>query len=314
MVATGTTGARTTKRFARKQAPPNMVLTERDIAILRGLIRFRFLTSTQIQLLDSGSYASVMRLMRTLYDNGFVDVPTVQIADLVAYGNGPNVYALSSRGAKALAAYEGGDIDRLRWSLNNARLKPRFIRHTTGIASVMVPLLVACRDDRAPNLIDHHDLVPLFPAETQRRANPFLWKATVQDHAKAERIALVPDRLFSLMFADSMRLNFALELDTGEMPVARRSMKGTSIKRKLLGYLSGWRSRAHEEWGFTRLRVLLVTSSRQRIATMQRVLDDITDGRGSGMFLFATLDDIEREGPLASIWETGKAERISLVS
>lgn len=39
---------RRTKRFARKQAPPGMRLTERDLVILDALARYRFLSSRHI--------------------------------------------------------------------------------------------------------------------------------------------------------------------------------------------------------------------------------------------------------------------------
>lgn len=289
-----------------------MRLTERDLAILAALQRYRFLTSQHIQMLDGGGYAAVMRLMRTLYDNKLVDLPRAQIADLIAHGQAPNAYALAQEGAKALSIIEGSDIERARWTLKNTRVKPRFVRHTTGIASVIVPIEVACRDDRAPNLIDHLDLLPTFPEATQKASNPFLWKAKVTLGSQSEKVGLVPDRLFSLVFADNTRRNYALEFDTGEMPIARRSLKGTSIKKKMLGYLAGWKAHETNKWNMQRLRILLVTPSEKRKANMIATLYDITGGRGSGMFLFSTLDDITREGSLAPIWESGKDGTVSL--
>lgn len=303
---------RRTKRFVRKDAPPGMRLTERDLVILDALARYRFLSSRHIEMIDGGSYASVMRVLRTLYDNGLVDLPRAQIADLIAHGSAPNAYALASRGARAWSEQTGSDIERLRWDLKNERVKPLFIRHTLGIADVMVGIEVACRDNAQVCLVDHHQLLPTMPEATARARNPFLWSAKVKTGGRVETVNIVPDRLFSLQFADGTRRNYALEYDTGSMPIVARSLARSSIRKKLLAYLEGWRAHEHAKWGFQRLRVLLVTPSGARMAAMQQCLLDITGGKGSGMFLFTTPVMLAEAGALGKGWRTDKSTPASL--
>lgn len=311
MTPTGTARTRT-KRFARKDAAPAMRVTARDLVLLDALARYRFLATPHLVALDGGSYASVMRVLRTLYDNGLVDVPRAQIADLIAHGSAPNAYALAMRGARVWAEHTGGHIEHLRWDLKNARVKPLFIRHTLGIAEIMVKLEVACRNNPRVRLVDQDRLLPLMPEATALSRNPYLWSAKVRVGGNLEPINIVPDRLFSLFYADGTRRNYALEYDTGSMPVVARSLKRSSIRKKMLAYLSGWRANEHAKWGFMRLRVLFVTPSEARLAAMRRCLMDITGGKGSGMFLFATPAMLAAAGPLGIGWTSDKGEPASL--
>jgi hypothetical protein len=177
----------------------------------------------------------------------------------------------------------------------------------------MVPLLVAGRDPALPDLVDHDDLIELFPEATQNARNPFLWKATLKANGRSTPLAIVPDRLFSL-HVDNTRRNYALELDRGTMTIAPRTLSGASIAKKYLAYMRGWEERQHEVlWGFRQLRVLMVTTTPARADAMRSALLALPGRNPTGMFLFTTLDAVRRDGPYAHIWQTADGKPSGLL-
>jgi hypothetical protein len=81
----------------------------------------------------------------------------------------------------------------------------------------------------------------------------------------------------------------------------------TYFKHKLAAYYHGWRQRRHvEQFAIEQLRVLTVTTSEQRIATMLDALQEVTQGKGSDLFLFITESELGAKGPLTADWIAGK--------
>ena len=307
------------KRFKRNEDAMPMRMTPRDLDALRALARFRFLSSRQVQALVGGSEQQMLRRLRSLYDHGFIERPRAQLAELAHFfdtGNRPLVYAIASKGARSLASNGYGAIDKLDWTTKNARASADFLAHTLETADVMIGFETVCREDNALRLVDHHALLPYLPHETQTDAEPFRLDVEVRVSKAAEPlpIAVIPDRLFSLLFGSEARLNFALELDRGTMDVRARQLVGkSSFRRKLLGYWHAWRADAHTtRWGFKSFRVLTVTTSEARIKTMLEAQCEIVGPQGSNMFAFTTPQRLVASGPLGPAWISGKGEALSL--
>lgn len=301
------------KRFTRPETPSGLSVTARDIAMLRSLLQFRFLTSRQIALLDGGSPQNVQRCLKALWENKLVDRPRAQLVRHIADGDTHLVYALGRRGARLLAELDGSDIGRLNWTAKNTEAGTVFISHAIGVADVIIPLVVGCRAEGAPRLIDQPELTAALPPSAARSRNPFLWKATALIGHRREELAQVPDRVLAVETKDGARRSFALELDTGSMPVNAFSLKRSSIRRKLISYLEGWHAKEHERLHLPRLRVLFVTSSQARVDSMRKLLLDITHGKASGLFLFTTLDAVKAGHPFDAIWHTADNHMVPLL-
>lgn len=304
-----------TPRFDRLNDPPPMRLTDRDQAIVETVARLRFATSAQIIVLMPGSAQQILRRLQLLFQNGYLDRPKAQIAQLAIDGNQPMVYGLGRAGARLVADLHGGSPDRFDWHTKNARPGALFVRHTVMTSDVIVAFETALRDRPGHHLLDHEALLPYMPEATRTARNPFLWPAEIKIGGRTEKIGLVPDRLMSIVLPNRTRLNFAIEVDTGEMPVERRSMKGTSIARKIAGYHAGFKTRLHvERYGFERIRILFVTTSDKRRDSMVRATASITNGELPGLFLFATRDALLQHGALAEIWVSigGQSQCIGL--
>ena len=60
------------------------------------------------------------------------------------------------------------------------------------------------------------------------------------------------------------------------------------------------------------LRVLTVTPSRERVETMVEAVRDLTDRKGTGLFLFVDQDTLAASNPLDVEWVSGRGERVRL--
>lgn len=298
-----------TRRFDRLPEPPPMRLTERDKVIVETVARLRFATSAQIIALTPGSAQQILRRLQLLFQHGYLERPKAQLAQLAVEGNQPMVYGLGRAGARLVAELRGGSPDRFDWHTKNARAGALFVRHTIMTSDVVVAFETALRDRPGHYLLDHEALLPYMPESTRNTRNPFLWPTEMKIGGRSERVGLVPDRLMSIVLPNRTRLNFAIEVDTGEMPVERRTMKGTSVARKIAGYHAGFKARLHaERYGFERIRILFVTTSEKRRDSMQRATATITGGELPGLFLFANRDALLADGALAEIWHTGQGQ------
>ena len=95
------------------------------------------------------------------------------------------------------------------------------------------------------------------------------------------------------------------------MPVERfKDTYRTYFAKKMLTYLEASRQRRHVyDLGIENFRVLTVTTHAARIEHMLRALREMTDGRGSNLFLFADQAALARSNPLDFAWLSGKGHQ-----
>jgi hypothetical protein len=302
------------RRFERSDTPPAMVLTSRDLTLLAHVARHRFLTSMQLAALDGGSPQGVLRCLYALYHHGYLDRPKAQLATLHDEGPKPLVYALASKGARALRELGHVADTSADWTEKNKRAGSIFLAHTLEVADFMVRLEVACRADRAITLIREQEILAAAPEETRAAREPLRWEAVSIDQGRRERWTVVPDRVFGLSFPDGTAAYFLLELDRGTIPISRSGGDHRSIHRKFKTYYDGWRAQRHvEQFGLKQMRVLTVTSSQERVHNMVGVVRSITEGRRSKLFLFSDRTALNAGNPVRIEWITGKGGHVRLI-
>ena len=93
-------------RFRRAPAVAPIALTERDRLIVRRVFEHRFLRSTHILSLTSGSRQQVLRRLQRLFHHGYLHRPRAQL-DYYRAGSQPMVYALGNEGMRLLAREDG---------------------------------------------------------------------------------------------------------------------------------------------------------------------------------------------------------------
>lgn len=116
-----------------------------------------------------------------------------------------------------------------------------------------------------------------------------------------------------MLFSDDTAAYFLLEMDRGSMPVMRSRFDKTSFQRKLKIYWEAWKRGRHvEQFGLRQLRVLTVTDSKKRVEHMLDAVGELTGGKGSNFFLFATADQLSASSPLDLEWITGAGQLVKL--
>lgn len=306
-------GRERVKRFQRAEVVAPMQLTERDLQLLVHVARHRFLSSDQLAALDGGSTQGVLRCLRALYDNGYLDRPKAQLAVLHSTGPKPMVYGLGQRGARALRERAHLITDGVDWAEKNKRSGAVFIEHTLQVAEFMTRIELACASDAAIELMREDEIIALAPEKTRTSREPLRWEVKGLDEG-AGVASVVPDGLFGLLFPNDSAAYFILEIDRGTIPIVRNSKDHRSISRKLAAYYHGWRAERHvEQFGVKQVRVLTVTNSAARVENMVSAVRDITEGRGSNFFLFTDGAALAESNPLQAEWVSGKGQSVRLV-
>lgn len=295
------------KRLSRPENPPPFRLTDRDLEILRMVARFRFATSEQVvrylTLFDpTTSHQQILRRLAGLFYRQFLDRPRHQHLQLSAFSH--LVYGLGRDGANAIADAAPHIDPHLEWSTKNARATTPHIIHTLETTEAMLHLERGCRERGDVRLLDHHELIPYFPAPTRDLADPFRLRVTVQHDGQPVALNAIPDRLVSLVLPDNRRHNICIEIDRATMSVAARRLSGkSSFGRKLRAYFAAWQQDRHrEQWGFQGFRVLTITPSESRIKGMLTVQRKITNNRAAAMFLYTTPQRLAEHSAFAPVW------------
>jgi hypothetical protein len=290
-----------------------MVLTPRDLLILRAVERHRLLRSTHLIALLDASRQTTLRRLQLLFHHGYLDRPPAQL-DWYAQGSEPLVYALGNRGVAVLAA-EGERGGALRWD-KSRNVSRQFLRHTLAVAEVMVAFEVACRDTEGVTLIQPEEILTAAPEATRRLRLPFRWQVEVSERDKLHRLGVEPDRVFGLSFAGEpehrRRAYFFLEADRGTMPVVRQGLVQTSFRRKLLGYQETWRQGLHRiHLGIPNFRVLTVTTNEERARRLIEACGSLTGG--ARLFLLVNHERVSHGNILTLGWQNGRGEHVRLV-
>lgn len=310
------------KRFERDAGDmPSMRLTPRDLTIIGHVSRHRFLNSKQIMALV-GESPRIVRRLEAMFRSGYLDRPRSQLVYYGTAGSEPLVYALGRKGAQVLAETAHDADTAYRWTLKNKRVGQTHVRHTIEAADILVRLSTA--GGKSTRLITEDQLLDEAPEATREMVNPMKLGVEVEWAGRRHKLSIIPDATFALEFGDEIlepieRANFFLELDRETMPVMRKSKsldrhsRQTSILSKLLTYHRAWRERLHvDRFGWENFRVLTVTTSQKRVASMIKAVKAITEDRGSSLFLFTTLDAITATNILDAEWQSGKGEWVRL--
>jgi hypothetical protein len=281
-------------------------ITERDIAMLKAIARYRFLTADLVRRIVAGSERGVRNRLRMLSAHSYL----VRLATIVTE---PVAYGLANKGARFLADHGHLINHRLDWAAKNKR-GDHFLAHTLAVAETMLHFEIATRD-AAIRLIDHHELVQDMPEPTRRTRDPFCMRVAVRHMRQNISMPAVPDRLFSFVYDDATRHNFALELDRGTMDIwANRLVGKSSFRRKLIAYYNARERKRHTElWGFTSFRILTVTTGEERIRNMLEAQRRVAPDCPPGLFLYSTPQRLKQHGALGPAWITSKSDDISLV-
>ncbi len=300
----------------RRERPPPVRLTEDDLAILRHVAKHRFVRSTHLVRLMARPPKKIVERLGALYHTGHLDRPRAQLDYYATAGSSPMVYGLGNRGAQVLAELDGVAAAKVDWTDKNRDAGRVFIEHTLLIAEVMIAFEVAVRQRSDVTVMEPKEILARAPEVTQRSANPWKWQVSVASAGVTHSLAHVPDKMFGLdLTVARKRVYFVLEADRATMPVQRNNLNQTSVQRKFLAYFQAYRAGVHKDrYGIGNFRVLTVTTSPQRIATMVEAVKTLSGGSGSNLFLFADAAALSTASDVLSFeWTSGKGEPVRLI-
>ena len=160
------------KRFERTPDALALRVTPRDIAILRHVARYRFLSSRQIATLV-GDAGRVPRRLQTLFHNGYLDRPKAQLVYYGAAGSERMIYGLGQQGRRRCSPRPMARCsERLRWTQKNHEAKQLFIKHTVAVADVLITLEQACTPESGLRFVGEDEILEHAPEATQAHEEP----------------------------------------------------------------------------------------------------------------------------------------------
>jgi hypothetical protein len=300
--------------FTRPERPREISITDRHVAHLQNLSRLRLCSAAQLAALDGGSSQKVERALLGLWENGYIDRPESQVASRrKEKGSRPLIYGLSRKGASYLRRH-GFEVTRplLDGIDKHKSAGWRFIEHSVGISEFFVQLEISIRGREDVRILERAEIFADAPKPVRR----VRLDARIPIGGTPRRCTVIPDGFFGLRFnTESEESYFMYEKDRGEMPVTRfRNQYGTYIAKKLHVYLEASRQRKHvDELGIPNFRVLIETTTPERVEQMIEALEELTGGRGSNIFLLIDEATLAGSDPLNAVWLSGKREGIRII-
>ena len=224
---------RRSKLFRRAEDLDPFEPGARDIALLEYVRRHRYLSSADLAALDGGSAQNVLRSLRALYDNRYLERPRAQLPTWAENGPRPMIYGITRKAAQVLNE-RGMDIDsEANWAERNRRAGAIFIAHTAEVGGFMARLEVACRSRDDISLLEMNDVLEFAPAETRKLREPLRLRATIARGGDRIAASTIPDHLLGLTYPDNRAAYFFLEI-----VATCRSSGAVSIERRSHGSLS----------------------------------------------------------------------------
>ena len=284
-------------RFRRVLEFPKMRLTDRDKAILLAVSRYRFLTTSHFFSFVAGSRQNIARRLQRLYHAEFLDRPKAQLPLRYAGELSELVYSPTRKTHSHVAA-EAGETDSGKECKSVSAL---FLAHSLSISDALISLERICRL-RGTSFIPERDILAALAAKGTRHLG---WRVTVREGADTETVGVVPDAAFAVERTDqsggTRRWYFFLEVDRGTMPLHRKSLRQSSIHRKVLAYSKSRTSSVlKDKYGIPGFQVIFIARSRQRLEHIKEMCASASNGRGSSLFLFSTQDELRNgESPIA---------------
>jgi hypothetical protein len=301
--------------FERPAQPRALRITDRDLEILRNLSRLRLASIAQLAALDGGSEQNVSRSLLALWENGYAERMLGQVESrLLIKGSYPTIYGLTRKGAWLLRKNGYEVRRRLLYEIDKQRDAGwRFIEHRVEITAFMVSLQLAARGRSDVGVLDRREILQDAPKTRRDRRARLTAKVRIDGALKTHSVD--PDDLFGLRFFETEEESYFLfERDRGEMPVHRRKSKDqTYYAKKMLIYYEANRVGEHvRELGIPNFRMATVTTTPERVAQMIDAQQDMTNGRGSNMFLFTDEASLGESNALDVLWTTGKGTKVRL--
>ena len=272
----------------RRGAPAVARPTERDIEIFRLLVRFRYLPSDYIHAFVGGSAKALGHRLNLLCrkPNLFLARPHQQ-RERADANYRHLIYELDERGRQILR--ERG-LPFLPKSYHHN------FAHELMVAQIVASIELGSRDNPNVRLITWPEILAHqgTPAATRASAAPATVRVSYELRGERRSDEITADgRPFGIERTTDGNCSYlffpGIEADCGTEPINANDADRASIGKKFAAYLTIAREGIHRShFGFPNFFVPFITTSEPRMRSMMQLVERLTDGRGSKIFLFKT--------------------------
>ncbi len=266
---------------------PPMVLTARDTALIRAVNDYRIVRSDHLRVLFGMSKSSLQYRLVRLYQHEYLNRLFLTAVTAGPASSTP-LYVLKKRGAQVLVDTFGYDQRDLR--LPKVRtFKWDFVEHTLKLSDVRLAIAVAARTQGWQLETWWDELVFRATPDTVYLTN---------SHGRRVKKPVLPDGYFCLAglpFGREGRARFLVEIDRGIEPKSafRPQIEVYEQYTESGGYEARFQAKS--------LRILIVTTTVRRLATLQAV---VARAGGDRKYWFTTFDQLTPETALTEpIWQ-----------
>jgi len=287
-------------------------LQARDLAIVDAVHRLRVLSSEHVATLffpreRGGASSHCRKRLQLLFEAGYLErreQPQTRVE-----GRKPYLYFLTPAGRQLLIEEVGLDPEALDWKPSYNDVHWPYLRHQLAVNNVYVAFTVA-----APRA--GWTLAAWTDDRFLRKAHTDRVQISGPD-GRTQEAAVVPDAHTVFEVADELSgtltwVQFFIECDLASEVVAAAHLQRNSWQRKIRAYQAYFESRAIlDRYRTNRIRVLTVTTSRSRLASLKEVTE--AEG-GRSRYWFTMAADLRPETILAApIWfKAGESTPVGL--
>lgn len=280
-----------TRRSRFRPAPSGRSyrITGADLEMLQLLQRYRYLPSTYVAALLGlkGEYYKD-RLTKLRHEAGSIDCPAASWAAANARYR-PAVYALTKKGEQVL---------KVRGLYRPAPKTGNEFNHELGVCLIRASFEIGA-GEHGLQLISDEDILnhAACPPETRRLPEPWAIPVTFEWQGRSthlEHVVKSDGEFFVLARPHAQgRTTLAFpgfEFDRRTEPLEPRDYERSSIKKKLLAFRAiASQGLYRSRFGLPNALIPFVTVNEHHMRSMMRLLEGITEGRGSKLFLFKCL-------------------------
>ncbi len=277
-------------------------ITDRDIAVVVSVYKYRYLTGEQIQTLYFPSETIRNRRLQRLIRHGYIK--PFEILNIPV-----RLFRLTKKGADLVAYTLEVPLEDLLWKPNTKDPKDYyFMRHFVATNDFRITLTRACesRDD-----LDLRGFIPEHygAKHLSGKVTKYIKDLAFDIYDPREQISHTPDAVFCLGKDDRSAL-FFLEIDRGTEALSNRDKGVLKMIRFYLGYAKDRTFAGYAEDfktdPFKTFRVLIVTTSRKRLQNMRSASSALPPDTHQKLRFFwgTTFNNINPSSIFSPIWQS----------
>ncbi len=274
-------------RTSRAKNPPRFNVVERDIQLIRAILKYRFLNTRHVWwLFPEASQKNMTIRLRYLFHHGYLD----RVILPVSSSRDGMIYAMTEKGAALLAEHEGIDRSEVKWNRYLNVVQPTHIQHLLAINDVLISLRHTLELAKAEGTLSDYRVY---------RGDPKKHRLTVQVRdldGHRSNASVIPDAILVLQPPQGEHGVFFIEVDRATMSTGR-------WQEKVVVYREYSQSaQLQQTWKANWAIVLTVTTSERRLASIAEKTVALGGRRG---FWFTTSGEITPDTALNQLWIRG---------